>query len=83
MLKFIISGKRMHSTIIIYWQQWDAYLELAQDVDGHGTTCSLLFVRQPWIEDVYEHELFITQPQQVKTYELLFNGLWQKKNNSR
>jgi len=48
---------------------------LAQDVDGHGITCSLLFGNLPWIRDVYEHELFITQPQQTKTYELLFNRL--------
>jgi hypothetical protein len=47
---------------------------LAQDVDGHGTICYLLFVSLPWIKNVYEHELFITQPKQAKTYEL-FNGL--------
>jgi len=35
---------------------------LAQDVDGHGTICSLMFVRLPWIRDIYEHELSITQP---------------------
>jgi hypothetical protein len=50
-----------------------------QDVDGHRTICSLLFVRLPWIRDVYEHELFITQPKPVETYELLFNRLWKKK----
>ena len=46
-----------------------------QDVDGHRTICSLLFVRLPWIRDVYEHESFITQPKKAKTYELLFYGL--------
>jgi len=35
---------------------------LAQDVDGHGTISSLMFVRLPWIRNIYEHELFITQP---------------------
>lgn len=48
---------------------------LAQDVGGHRTTCSLLFVKLPWIRDVYEHESFITQPQRTKTYELLFNKI--------
>jgi hypothetical protein len=47
---------------------------LAQDVDGHGTICYLLFVSLPWMKNVYEHELFITQPKKAKTYEL-FNGL--------
>ncbi len=48
-------------------------------MDGCKTICSLLFVRLLWIRDVYEHEIFITQPKQVETYELLFNGLWKKK----
>ncbi len=68
--------------IVIHWQQWDAYSKLtqdvdglgticgllAQDVDGHGTICSLMFVRLPWIRDIYEHELFITQPKWAKTW---------------
>jgi len=41
---------------------------LAQDVDGHGTICSLMFVRLPWIRDIYEHELSITQPKWAKTW---------------
>jgi len=91
------SSKRMHSMIVIHWQQWNAYSKLAKDVDGLRIVCgllaqdvdvcwtvySLLFVKLPWIRDGYEHELFITQPKQAKTYELLFNGLWRKKINSR
>jgi hypothetical protein len=48
-------------------------------VDGHGTICSLLFVRILWIRDVYEHESFIAQAKHVETYELLFNRLRKKK----
>jgi hypothetical protein len=83
----------MHSMIVLHWQQWDAYWKLAKDVnmliivcgllaqhvDGHWIVCNLLFVKLLWIRDVYEHELFVTQPKQAKTYELLFNGLWSKK----
>ncbi len=48
-------------------------------MDGLGTICSLLFVKLPWIRNVYEHESFVTQPKQAKTYELLFNRVWKKK----
>ncbi len=82
LLKFTQLNKRKHFLIVIHWQQWDAYSELtqdvdglgnvcgllAQDVDGHGTICSLLFVRLPWIRDIYEHELFNIQTKWVETW---------------